>query len=272
MGIIVRQIREIINNPYYGRTGAAFRRILAKDFFISHFLYFIYNHKDYRKLIFYGGTCSRVVFDLARISEDIDLDNSVGINLDKMAADLMEFVKHELRIDGADVHCQSGELGINRWTVRLPVMKELGLSPLQSEKLHLKIEVSCQRQEKIIKDTPVLRHGRTMVIRHFDEASLFAGKIIACLERVKGRDWFDLIWFMQRQVKPNETKLAKDGQKSYTVKSAMQALAAKIKTVRSEDVLADLQPLFNDRVFVEEWVKNFKEWFKRYGEWYKTAG
>lgn len=282
MGIITSQINDLIHDPIYGRSSDDFRRILAKDFFISHFLYFIYNHKDYRRLIFYGGTCSRVVFNLVRISEDIDLDNSAGINLDRLATDLVEFTKHELKIDGADVYCQKGELGIMRWTVRMPVMKELGLSANPTEKLHLKIEVSRHKQEKIVKDTPVLRHGRTMVIRHFDEASLFAGKIIACLERVwkkgkggktrvKGRDWFDLIWFMQRQVKPNEIKLAKDGKKSYTVKSAMRALTKKIKIVRQEDLLIDLMPLFSDQIFVEEWIKNFKKWFKRYGEFYKIA-
>ena len=273
MGIITGQISEIIHSPLYGQAGDDFRRILAKDFFIAHFLYFIYNHKNYRRLVFYGGTCSRVVFDLARISEDIDLDNSEGINLDKLAADLIEFTKHELKIDGADVHCQKGELGIMRWTIRMPVMKELGLSPNRSEKLHLKIEISRHQQEKTIKQTPVLRHGRTMVIRHFDEPSLFAGKIIACLERmrIKGRDYFDLIWFMQKQVKPNEIKLAKDGKKSYTTRTAMLALAKKIKIVRQEDLLIDLRPLFAEPVFVEEWVKNFKDWFKRYGEFYKIG-
>jgi len=155
----------------------------------------------------------------------------------------------------------------------MPVMKELGLSPNRSEKLHLKIEISRHQQEKTIKQTPVLRHGRTMVIRHFDEPSLFAGKIIACLERmrIKGRDYFDLIWFMQKQVKPNEIKLAKDGKKSYTTRTAMLALAKKIKIVRQEDLLIDLRPLFAEPVFVEEWVKNFKEWFVRYAAFYKTA-
>jgi len=275
MGIITSQISEMISSQFYSRASKEFRRILAKDFFIAHFLYFIYNHKDYRRLIFYGGTCSRVVYGLERISEDIDLDNSEGVNLDKLADNLVEFVKHELKIDGADVHCQKGELGIQRWTVRMPVMKELGLSANPTEKLYLKIEVSRHNQEKIIKQTPILRHGRTMVIRHFDETSLFAGKIIACLERVwkkgkggitrvKGRDWFDLIWFMQKQVKPNEIKLAKDGKKPYTIKTARLALAKKIKSVRQEDLLIDLMPLFAEPVFVEEWVKNFKEWFKRY--------
>lgn len=68
-----------------------------------------------------------------------------------------------------------------------------------------------------------------------------AGKIIACLERnfqrgregafIKGRDYYDLLWFMQNGVRPLEEKLAKDGAKSYTVQSAMQALESVLKMV-----------------------------------------
>lgn len=283
MGLVIQQLQTIFNDPVNVRAGIDFHRMLAKDFFISYFLAFIYNHKEYRKLIFYGGTCSRVIYNLARISEDIDLDNSAGIDLTSLAEELKKYTQHSLQISETDVYCQKGELGIQRWTVRMPIMQELGLSPYQSEKLHLKIEVSRHHQVKNVAITPVLRHGQTMAIRHFDEGSLFAGKIIACLERewkrdgnerikIKGRDYFDLIWFMSRKVKPNEEKLGKDGKNPYTVKSAMLALGKKIKLITKEDLLKDLQPFFPGPVFAEEWVKNFKEWFERYSEWYKIAG
>lgn len=282
MGVIVSQIQSIINDPFYAKASRDFHRMLAKDFFISYFLSFIYNHKNYRRLIFYGGTCSRVVYGLERISEDIDLDNSDGVDLTNLADELVEYIKHNLQINGADVYCQKGEWGIQRWTVRMPIMKELGLSPNPTEKLHLKIEISRHQQIRDVEVTPVLRHGQTMAIRHFDEASLFSGKIIACLERewkkngkdgikIKGRDYFDLIWFMSRRVKPNEKKLARDAKKTYTMQSAMQALGKKIKLISKEDLLKDLQPFFPQPVFVEEWVKNFKEFFERYAAFYKTA-
>ena len=271
MGLIIQQLQAIIEEPLYAKASIDFRRMLAKDFFISYFLAFIYNHKNYRKLVFYGGTCSRVVYDLARISEDIDLDNSEGIDLANLAEELTKYVQQGLQISGVDVYCQKGEFGIQRWTVRMPIMKELGLSPNQSEKLHLKIEVSRHQQIRNVSVTPVLRHGQTMAIRHFDESSLFAGKIIACLERGAARDYFDLIWFMSRQVKPNVEKLAKDAKKSYTVQSAMRSLSKKIRLLRKEDILKDLQPFFPEPVFVEEWVKNFKDFFNRYAEFYKTA-
>lgn len=282
MGLIIQQLQAIIEEPLYAKASIDFRRMLAKDFFISYFLAFIYNHKDYRKLVFYGGTCSRVIYGSERISEDIDLDNSEGMDLTNLADELAKYAQHRLQIRGVDVYCQKGEWGIQRWTVRMPIMKELGLSPNPTEKLHLKIEVSRHQQIRNVAVTPVLRHGQTMAIRHFDEASLFSGKIIACLERewkrngndgvkIKGRDYFDLIWFMSRQVKPNKEKLLKDAKKPYTVQSAMRSLSKKIKLLRKEDILKDLQPFFPEPVFVEEWVKNFKEFYNRYAAFYKTA-
>lgn len=279
MGIITRQLNSIISDPLYTRASADFRRVLAKDFLISYFLSFIYNHKTYRQLVFYGGTCSRVIYGLERISEDIDLDNSQRVDLTKLAEDLNAYVKHNLQIKNAAVYCQTGDWGIRRWTVRIPLMKELGLSSDPSQKLHVKLEISRHHQVKNVVVTPVIRHGQTMAIRHFDEASLFAGKIIACLERdwkrgkgneikIKGRDYFDLIWFMSRKVRPNAAKLKKDGRKSYTVRSAMLALGKKIKLISKEDLLKDLQPLFPEPVFVREWVKNFPEWFRRYAGQY----
>ena len=52
------------------------QRVMLKEILQSYVLSFLYNHKDYRFLNFYGGTCLRVIYNLNRMSEDIDLDNS----------------------------------------------------------------------------------------------------------------------------------------------------------------------------------------------------
>jgi len=51
----------------------------------------------------------------------------------------------------------------------------------------------------------------------------------------------------------------------------MRSLSKKIRLLRKEDILKDLQPFFPEPVFVEEWVKNFKDFFNRYAEFYKTG-
>ena len=55
---------------------------ILKPAFQSLVLDYIYNHAHYRNLNFYGGTCLHIIYNLNRLSEDIDLDNSQGIQLD----------------------------------------------------------------------------------------------------------------------------------------------------------------------------------------------
>ena len=101
-----------------------------------------------------------------------------------------------------------------------------------------------------------------------------AGKMLACLGRnfqkgsngseIKGRDFYDLLWFMQQKVRPLEVKLAKDGMQSYTVQTAMQKLGEKIAGMRISDLAEDLLPLFEQRSFIEAWLEGFKENFAEY--------
>ena len=56
------------------------KRILLKEALQSYVLDFLYNHSHYRRLNFYGGTCLHIIYNLNRLSEDLDFDN--GENLD----------------------------------------------------------------------------------------------------------------------------------------------------------------------------------------------
>ena len=105
-----------------------------------------------------------------------------------------------------------------------------------------------------------------------------AAKMIACLERnfqrgregafIKGRDYYDLLWFMQKGIQPLDEKLTKDGEKPYTMKSAMLALKDKIAGISSSDLAVDLLPMFESGVFIESWLENFRVNFERYASNY----
>ncbi len=69
------------------------RRVILKEFLQGYALDFLYNHPLYRRLQFYGGTCLHVIYGLNRLSEDIDLDNSNGIDLSALENDLLAFFR-----------------------------------------------------------------------------------------------------------------------------------------------------------------------------------
>ena len=249
------------------------KRVILKEFLQAYTLDFLYNHPVYRKLNFYGGTCLHVIYGLNRLSEDIDLDNSNGIDLSNLENDLLTFFRSNIGYADVTAKTQIGEWGVRRTTLKFPILYALGLTSHANEPLHLKVEVSQHKQISIIRKTPVLLFGRSFVAAHFSLETMMAGKMLACLERnfqkgegaaIKGRDFYDLLWFMQQKIMPLEEKLAKDGRQPYTVRSAMGLLGDKIDDMKLSDLAEDLLPLFEQRSFIEAWLEGFKENFWEY--------
>ncbi|MDP2966372.1 MAG: nucleotidyl transferase AbiEii/AbiGii toxin family protein [Pelolinea sp.] len=248
------------------------KRIILKEALQAYVLDYLYNHPSYRRMNFYGGTCLHVVYGLNRLSEDLDLDNSVGVPLTDLENDLLKYFRQTAGYPDAVAKTQVGEEGIQCTTLKFPILYALGLTSHSNEALHLKVEVSHHIQISIIRKTPVLAYGRSFVAAHFSLETMMAGKMLACLERnfhrgrngaaIKGRDFYDLLWFIQKQIHPLEEKLAKDGAQPYTVRSAMHALSEKIDTLKTADLAVDLLPLFEQRTFIETWLESFKDNFK----------
>lgn len=254
------------------------KRILLKEALQAFMLEFLYNHRMYQKLNFYGGTCLHVVYALNRLSEDIDLDNQEAIDLDGLEGELIRYVHTSWNYREATIKRQSSHQGILRLTLRFPILHTLGLSPLTSEALHLKLEISHHQQVAITRNTPVIFYGRSFVARHFSLETLMAGKILACLERsfqvgntaskIKGRDWYDLLWFMQKQILPLEEKLLQDGHQPYTLQVAFEALVRRAAQIESRDLALDLLPLFEQRTYIENWITAFQANFQEYAKYY----
>ncbi len=249
------------------------KRVILKEFLQAYTLDFLFNHPVYRKLNFYGGTCLHVIYGLNRLSEDIDLDNSSGTDLGNLEADLLAFYRSNIGYAEVTAKTQIGEWGVRRTTLKFPILYALGLTSHANEPLHMNVEVSQHKQISVARRTPVLLFGRSFVAAHFSLETMMAGKMLACLERnfqkgkgaaVKGRDFYDLLWFMQQKIQPLEEKLANDGRQPYTVRSAMELLGEKISDMKLSDLAEDLLPLFEQRSFIEAWLEGFKENFREY--------
>ncbi|MBN2045107.1 MAG: nucleotidyl transferase AbiEii/AbiGii toxin family protein [Anaerolineales bacterium] len=277
MATIIQTLLNVLNNLDYPLANET-KRIHLMEALQSLVLDFIYNHPLYRGLNFYGGTCLHIIYNLNRLSEDIDLDNSQGIGLDLFRDDLLDYFQKHWSYQEISVRRQESETGIIRLTLRFPVLYELGLSPHRDEMLHLKVEISQHPQSAIIQQTPVIHFGRSFVPSHFSLETMMAGKMLACLERsfqiggtgiaIKGRDFYDLLWFMQQRIHPLGQKLERDGVDSYTVQSAMLALQKKVERIKRRDLEIDLLPLFEQRTFIEAWIMSFHTNFKEFLQFY----
>ncbi len=281
MATLIQSLQSVLDGKD-ARLPNETRRILLKEALQAHVLDYLYNHSGYRRLNFYGGTCLHVVYGLNRLSEDLDLDNGAGVGLDDLGGDLLAYIHQTLAYPAAGVHRQTGQQGILRITLKFPLLNQLGLSAHANEALHLKIEVSSHAQVAVLKRTPVFYYGRSFVPAHFSLETMMAGKMLACLERsfvsgrsgaaVKGRDFYDLLWFMQRGVRPLEEKLARDGQQSYTTRTAFLALQERVAHLRTADLALDLLPMFEQRTFIQAWLETFHATFEETLAPYLQAG
>src|SRR3989344_7691830 len=110
-------------------------RAKLKEHVQDYILDFIYS-SDYKNLIFYGGTCLRKVYGLDRMSEDLDFETLEDINLHEFSNDAKLFFSKELKFKDISSSVQVSNK-ISRITFKFNILKEVGLSSLDSENLHV---------------------------------------------------------------------------------------------------------------------------------------
>ncbi|MBD3244812.1 MAG: hypothetical protein GF335_02350 [Candidatus Moranbacteria bacterium] len=269
---IIKNLRKKSSDLKNQGLGNDVIRVQIKELLQNHILYAIYNHKKYKDLIFYGGTCLRKKFSLNRMSEDLDFETLRPIEFKALGEEIIKYF-NRIELKNTYFSVQKGEY-ISRVTVKFPILNLLELSPHQDEALHVKVEIN----EKLtgIYETqlsPLMIDSLSLVLCHYNLETLMAGKILACLTRVfkkgktgieiKGRDFYDLIWFMQKGVIPNISKL-KDGLRIENLKEVFQLLDQKVAKITERDLKEDLLPLFIEKNFVIDWCQNFHEFYNLY--------
>ncbi|MBI4359790.1 MAG: nucleotidyl transferase AbiEii/AbiGii toxin family protein, partial [Candidatus Jacksonbacteria bacterium] len=242
-----------------------------------HVLEFIYSRSSYQKLIFTGGSCARIFFGLNRLSEDIDLDASEPIDKSKLAQDLVRHFKKDLQYKNIEMALKGQKEKIY---LKLPVLFNLGLAQRgESEKLYVKVEIDKPLSKKFAPQlTPVAQGRFSFFVRHYDEGTLMAGKIIAIIKRVfakgkgdevafKGRDYYDLLWYMQKEAAPNQEYLheALGLSNNQEIWSKLDERVAAVKIAYLKE---DIENLFDNKKFVDDFADNFKELYARYKEKY----
>jgi predicted nucleotidyltransferase component of viral defense system len=166
---------------------------------------------------FQGGTCLRVFHSLNRFSEDMDF----ALREPDASFDLvpyLEQVRDELTAYGyeleIDDRSKAGQAVRQAFVKDDSVGKLLRLNyrsrtgPLR--KLRVKLEVDTNPPAGASYEMPVLDYPFPSAVRVFDLPSLFAGKMHAllCRSYLKGRDWYDFIWYTARRTPINHELLS----------------------------------------------------------------
>jgi len=173
----------------------------------------------FEKAAFYGGTALRIFFGLDRFSEDLDfslLEPDVDFSLETylngiitefssvgMQVSVKEKVKtNQNNIDSAFLKSDTAwkELILEN------VIPQEGLNMQPSIKIKLEVDtdppLGFETEEKL------LLKPFSFYVKCFTPPNLFAGKMHALLfrkwkSRVKGRDWYDLEWYIKKGIPLN---------------------------------------------------------------------
>ncbi len=265
--MILDRLQTVVkNNP---QANPLYLRNLLKETLQFYALDFVYTSSWGDPLLFKGGTCLRLCFDLPRLSEDLDFDikNVSKFDLNLFVKDLSSYFisKWQFRDFTYKV------AGNNRQVfLQFPVLKKLNLATKnESDILFLRLDLSpvdC----KIFKEEISLKtsYDFNFIVKRYSLEDLFASKITAILTRTfqkgkdskitfKGRDYFDLIWFLQRGIKPNIPRLEKLTKKTFS--AIKKDLEKNVQNINENYLSEDLKPLFADEKFVKTFCQNFKQ-------------
>ena len=189
---ILLQTIQPITNPLQARN-------TAREFLQARILVELQRRGAMIPLAFHGGTALRFLYLHGRFSEDLDF-SLVGDRSLYDFAGWLRSIRSTLTSEGYTVDIKmDDQKTVNSAFMRFPgLLYDLQLSAIPQENLSIKLEVDTNPPDGAGLATTVLRRYYLLQLHHHDQATLFAGKLHAVLQRpyTKGRDIYDLFWYL----------------------------------------------------------------------------
>lgn len=226
----------------------------------------LWRARFYEHALFYGGTALRILYGLPRFSEDLDfslLKEDPKFNFKPYLKSITE----ELKAFGFKIEVEI-ENEVHLLKIKSP--SSIASRIHGGQTLKIKIEVDTQPPgdhgiEVIDLMKPLPFQVKTMPL-----PDLFAGKLHAVLarawgNRVKGRDFYDYLWYLGRKTPVNlkhlEARLIQSGHHKGVLNNEKfrQMLTDKFESLDIKKAKADVAPFLNARELasLELWSKEY---------------
>ncbi|MFH0771493.1 MAG: nucleotidyl transferase AbiEii/AbiGii toxin family protein [Candidatus Omnitrophota bacterium] len=281
LAVLKRKLDDLA--PHGGMDAETLRNALKEElqFYV---LNFIYHHTKYNKWVMYGGSALRIIHGLDRMSVDLDFEVS-----DKITDGFLNELKKE--IEDYFSHTYSTYQGFliakivtgRGLLLKFNAGKALNLAH-PSNQVHVKIDLNYFIASKTATERwPINRDQLSFVIMTYNMSTLMASKVAAiflrgtrgvgkALYEEKGRDIYDLLWYMNNRIAPDIDYLsAKNVKEAEDLRTLFDRLTVKMNQVSDTNLKQDLLPLFVNRTYIENWLKNWRESYLRYLNEYKIC-
>jgi predicted nucleotidyltransferase component of viral defense system len=236
-------------------------------------------HGFFEKAAFYGGTALRILYGLDRFSEDLDF-TLLKPNPHFDLVPYLEGMKKELSSFGfemdvtkktktAETNILSAFMKANAIQLYLTIGEETrGIN--HNAKIQIKLEVDIDPPPHFRVTNQLVTNPTNFYVITLHQSDLFAGKMHAILYRawkgrVKGRDWFDLIWYIQKNIPLGLRYLASCMSQAGNLSPGeqlnrdrvLELLKAKIQQIDWESAKADVRTFIADPGRLEIWTPRF---------------
>lgn len=236
----------------------------------------------FKEAAFYGGTALRIFYGLDRFSEDLDfslITQNPNFDLTKY----FPYIENETKSLGLDFNVSEKIKTVDS-NVKSAFLKGNTKEHIMTfyedsydakfinrdELIRIKFEVDINPPAGATYETKFGLLPSPYQVRLYDLQSLFAGKIHACLcrkwnTRVKGRDFYDYIFFLSIGAKVNLQNLkAKLVQSEYisedydlNIESLKTLLNERFENMDFDQAKEDVFPFIKDKSKLDMWSKEF---------------
>lgn len=242
----------------------------------------LWRSKFFEKAVFYGGTALRILYGLDRFSEDLDFSLITKMPDFEMKT-YHQAIARELESLGFTVTVEEKkktlESAIQSAFIKAGTREHflrIGLSAEDQKKMHsnkvlkVKIEVDTDPPLKYNIHYRPLTFPGPFSVATMTLPDLFAGKMHALLFReykgwVKGRDWYDFLWFLGQKIPLGlthlEERMRQSGHFPKDQKLTEQGLRVLLENrIRQLDVAsakADLLRFIKDSWKISHWTQDY---------------
>ncbi len=230
---------------------------------------------------FYGGTALRIIHGLPRFSEDIDF-SLLGKRTDFSLKTYLSGLKTELAGFGFETDVASSarkrslvdsafiKANTRVHLLRISAAASLAGTVPMNQLLKVKLKVDTDPPGGFSTDASFLVFPIPFSVRVYSLPDLFAGKMHGVLcrrrrTRVKGRDWYDMIWFLRREAPLHLEHLEARLRQSddWTEDRTLQGedfLGLYRRRIDATDfrlAVSDVLPFIHDSVELDVWGRDF---------------
>jgi hypothetical protein len=277
MNDAIRKMLERFPGTTYDDQRNALRELLQQIALLG-----LWRSKFFEHAAFYGGTALRVLHGLDRYSEDLDfslLQPQATFSLepygDALARELSSFgfeVSFETRNRDRGSAIASAFLKADTLRKMIIIRPGTGLShsPRPSEVLKIKLEVDTDPPGGFAVESRVVLLPVPFSVRVYALPDLFAGKMHAILcrkwkNRVKGRDWYDLVWYLGHHPRLHLAHLEArlrftgnwTGSSPLTRAGLLDLLRGTINGLNVGQARQEAEPLVSDPTILALWSREF---------------